>query len=296
MAEVVENVFRAALGADASPAQQPQPAPGSSPKGPKGPDDSYDPRKWTKSKALTTMRMFNCCNGCCLVIAAVIAFLVPGGSSGSILPSFDSITLSAYTVLLGLLMMCAECNMAMLQRKLRSNFGFLFTYAGRAAFIFFTATVAVALGGKTNFLMWSVGGATGLNAIFNLIVICKHPSFVSGEVDRYADPSASASTAEQAVAAYVRQNPQLAAQALAGTFAVTAAAGGGAAAGAGAGVAMAATAAAAAPAAAAASGGGGGGVGFASFLPSLSRAGRVAKAATPSSPAPAPATAGSPSS
>ena len=49
--------------------------------------------------------------------------------------SFDAVTIAAYVCFLGLLMCCVELNMGMLQAKIRRNFGFLFTFAGRTIFL-----------------------------------------------------------------------------------------------------------------------------------------------------------------
>jgi hypothetical protein len=146
----VVNVFRAALEESIAESSAEAAAPKQKEQGKKPKDpDRYDPRKWSRSKALTTMRISNCCNGCCLIGGAIAAFLIP---TGTLLPSFDTVTLSAYVVLLGLLMMCAECNISLLQGKLRNNFGFLFTYLGRSLFIFLWVVVSGSRG---------IRGATG---------------------------------------------------------------------------------------------------------------------------------------
>lgn len=50
-------------------------------------------------------------------------------------PAFDTITLSAYTVFLGLVMCCVELNMGLMQAKIRTNCGFLFSFVGRTLFL-----------------------------------------------------------------------------------------------------------------------------------------------------------------
>lgn len=210
--KVVENVFRTAT-EDSFSSSSPSSSTAASSSSSSPSPHAYDVRQWSKSKALNTMRLCNCCNGCCLIIGAVVAFLIP---TGTLFPTAATVTLAAYVILLGILMMCAECNLAMLQRRLRNNFGFMFTYIGRAMYIFFTATVAVALGNQSNYLMWSIGGFTVLNSILNAIIIFSHPSFKSGEISRDADPSQLSATAEHAVQSYILANPQMAAQVITG--------------------------------------------------------------------------------
>ena len=219
-AKVVENVFRTATETNqtnSSPSSSPSKSNTNNANSTPPTPHAYDVRHWSKSRALNTMRLCNCCNGCCLIIGAIIAFLIP---TGTLLPSAATVTLASYVILLGILMMCAECNLMMLQRRLRNNFGFMFTYIGRALYIFFTATVAVALGNQSNYLMWSIGGITVLNSIFNAVIIFWHPSFISGEIKRDADPSQISSTAEEAMKSYILANPQVATQVIAGGIAV----------------------------------------------------------------------------
>lgn len=90
---VVENVFKQAT--EVTPQSPTQHAKSPNPQGevsPKKPS-KLNVRKWSKSRALWTMSMCNCLNGCGLIAGAILAFLLP---SGALLPSPSSITLSAY--------------------------------------------------------------------------------------------------------------------------------------------------------------------------------------------------------
>ena len=70
-----DGVFNPSFGVNAAQAEQPLP-------------DSREQRKkrkscqclrWSSRRVRTTMRGGNCCNGMCLVVTAVIVFLLPSG-------------------------------------------------------------------------------------------------------------------------------------------------------------------------------------------------------------------------
>jgi hypothetical protein len=164
------------------------------------------------------MRVGNFCNGALLITCGIVVFLLP---SGSLVPSFATITLSAYTVFLGCLTSCVELNFSLVQAKIRTNCGFLFTSAGRCIFLLFTATVALALGTSSGFLPYIIGGVTALNGLWNLVVLFTHPGF-RAEGFRAAlqhDPSAGASTAESHIHSYLSRHPDLVAKAVGATAA-----------------------------------------------------------------------------
>jgi len=87
---------------------------------------------WSDAKAVRMMYLSNMCNGSMLISAAVGSFFIPGETAVSTL---TRIILVAYMVFLGCLMLAMECNLYLIQEKVRLRFGWLFTYSGRAAFI-----------------------------------------------------------------------------------------------------------------------------------------------------------------
>lgn len=111
---------------------------------------------WSRRGVVRIVQWSSICNGFCLALCAVCSFLL---TSGSLSVSFSSVTLSGYIVFLGLLMCVIELNIGLLQRKLRRSCGFMFSYAGRATYIFFVGTMAVALGfgGGGVWLMYTIG-------------------------------------------------------------------------------------------------------------------------------------------
>jgi hypothetical protein len=102
--------------------------------------------------------------------------------------------------------------------KIRANFGFLFSYKGRAAFIFFIGFLDFGM----NTAMGYIAGVLMCgNALFNLLVMCRHPEFQSGDMKADQDPTLGYSTGNSAAASYLSSHPNLAASA--GSYAMGAA-------------------------------------------------------------------------
>jgi len=106
----------------------------------------------------------------------------------------------------GLMITCVELNISNIQPQIRAGFGFMFTVTGRSIFIFFTATVCLALG---YWLGYIVAALTMLNAFFNMYVFCVHPAYQPGG-QFYGSPDDKKTTAESEIAGYLQRNPQLA--------------------------------------------------------------------------------------
>lgn len=159
------------------------------------------------SGVLRTLRMFNICNGLLLFIVYPFTFL----SSAA---TFDitSTFFAAYCVMFALLLICFECNIATFQTKLRRNFGFLFSFAGRTAFLLFTATISMASG---SMMGWLLGVLTVFNAVFNAAVLGTHPAFKKdGQLNWTSDPTIGYTTAGQQGKMFIAANPAMAASAI----------------------------------------------------------------------------------
>ena len=79
----------------------------------------------------------------------------------------------------------------MLADPIRRNFGFMFTYMGRAIFLIFVSAVCFGMlntdQSGTPWYSWAAGAGAGtlINAFINCIVICSHPGFK--ELSKAAD-------------------------------------------------------------------------------------------------------------
>lgn len=121
--------------------------------------------------------------------------------------NFSNIAVAIFVTFFGLMMTCLECNVGNLAPMIKRNFGFLFSFVGRAIFILFCATLCYAF---NNWLGWIVGSVTAVNALFNAYVICVHPSFRSGELSAAGNPYGGYTGGESEMLAYLKKNPQLA--------------------------------------------------------------------------------------
>lgn len=150
---------------------------------------------------LRNMRMVN------LVLAA---FQVIAGFSGlfSFLTlNFTGTLVSIYVILLGVIFFFFELRIKKMDERIRRNFGFLYSYKGRAAFIFFVGFLDF---GMSSTLGYVAGILMCLNALGNLMILCRHSDFQSGEISSSSDPTAGYSTGNKEAANYLSNNPELA--------------------------------------------------------------------------------------
>ncbi|OQR80828.1 hypothetical protein ACHHYP_17171 [Achlya hypogyna] len=112
---------------------------------------------------------------------------------------------SLYVVMFGLLFLLYECRLNSMETRIRANFGFLYTYHGRAGFVFFIGFLDF---GMSTALGTLAGIVMCLAACINLFIMYKHPDFKNTS----ADPTASYETGNQAAQDYLRSNPQVALQ------------------------------------------------------------------------------------
>jgi hypothetical protein len=89
-----------------------------------------------------------------------------------------------------------ECRFGFLDKRFRENFGFLYSFWGRATFLVFMASLACALGSVLGYV---AGACMFLNAIFNAYAIWLHPELGHGGENH--------TSGEQEAAAWAARNP-----------------------------------------------------------------------------------------
>jgi COPI associated protein len=159
-------------------------------------------RNWSKTKLLRVLRVFNMLNGLTMIATAILVFFV---SIVSI--SFTSLITSGLVCFFGILLTCLECNILGIAPKLRKNFGFVFSFWGRAVFIVFCGSMVMAL---SYWLAYIIGGVTMLNGFFNGFVICVHPAFRTGELSATNDPFGGYTGGEEEFKNFLKSRPDLA--------------------------------------------------------------------------------------
>ncbi|CBK23692.2 uncharacterized protein [Blastocystis hominis] len=121
--------------------------------------------------------------------------------------------ISGFCVIFTGILSLYELHMKRLNRTIRRNFGFLFTYIGRAIFVFFIATILLSLWNLITIIMAIVFFVLAFN---NIIVIVFHPAFSTKEIKLYDDPTMIYSSGDNEIKSYMVKNPELAQKVLLG--------------------------------------------------------------------------------
>ncbi|CAI5730055.1 unnamed protein product [Peronospora destructor] len=162
-----------------------------------------DVNKMELPKLLRYMRLGNVICSIVQIIAGVV------GITSFITLNITGTLVSIYVIMFGILFLLFECRLSRMETAIRSNFGFLFSYKGRAAFIFFIGFLDFGIGSA---LATLAGVLMCFNAFINLLVMCRHPQFKS-TLSANADPTAGYTTSSQEAASFMSKNPELAAKA-----------------------------------------------------------------------------------
>lgn len=159
-------------------------------------------------KLLRYMRLGNVICSILQIIAGLI------GITSFITLNITGTLVSIYVIMFGVLFLLFECRLSRMETAIRSNFGFLYSYKGRALFIFFIGFLDFGIGSA---LATIAGVLMCANAFINLMVMCRHPQFKSS-LGANADPTAGYTTGNQEAAQFMHSNPELAKKA--GMFAI----------------------------------------------------------------------------
>jgi hypothetical protein len=138
------------------------------------PNPNKDAKMWGISgeKMVFILRAIHISVGIFIVFSAIWAF----DQKGSDLE--DSTVIAAlYTIFLGTILAFSEMRIPKFDTWVRANFGFLYGFKGKAAFLIFVCVFPMSLG--------TVGIIAGCSAIgaccFDVVVIFKHPYFKSAK-------------------------------------------------------------------------------------------------------------------
>uniref|UniRef100_K3WSM4 Golgi apparatus membrane protein TVP15 n=1 Tax=Globisporangium ultimum (strain ATCC 200006 / CBS 805.95 / DAOM BR144) TaxID=431595 RepID=K3WSM4_GLOUD len=162
-----------------------------------------DVNKMELPKLLRYMRVGNVL---CSILQIIAGFI---GITSFITLNITGTLVSIYVIMFGILFLLFECRLSRMENKIRANFGFLYSYKGRAAFIFFIGFLDF---GMSSALGTLAGILMCVNAFINLLVMCRHPEFKSS-LSANADPTAGYTTGSQEAASFMQSNPAMTAQA-----------------------------------------------------------------------------------
>ncbi|OQS04668.1 hypothetical protein THRCLA_03118 [Thraustotheca clavata] len=161
--------------------------------------------------ALTLLRYMRYINVVLALFQSLAGFF---GLFDLALLNITSFLIAVYVIIFALLLLAFECRFSSMEPAIRREFGFLFTYRGRTAFIFFVGFMNF---GMHDTMAKLAGVLMCSNAVLNLIVIYLHPAFRNGSLRADMDPTVGYTAGEQEAAQMFSNNQHLAAKA--GTYA-----------------------------------------------------------------------------
>nr|CCA22603.1 conserved hypothetical protein [Albugo laibachii Nc14] len=159
-----------------------------------------DVNKMELPKLLRYMRLGNVI---CSLVQIIAGFV---GITSFITLNITGTLVSIYVIMFGFLFLLFECRLSRMETPIRANFGFLYTYKGRAAFIFFIGFLDF---GMSSALGYLAGILMCMNAFVNMLVMCRHPEF-KATMSANADPTTGYTTGQQEAASFMSSNPSFA--------------------------------------------------------------------------------------
>ncbi|KAG7394097.1 hypothetical protein PHYBOEH_005835 [Phytophthora boehmeriae] len=165
---------------------------------------------WQKMKmmeAATLMRYLRYANVVLAVLQALSGFM---GLFNLVVLDITCFFISVYAIIFALLLLAFECRFKHMEPWIRQQFGFLFTYRGRTAFIFIVGFMDFGMEGS---LAYFVGMLMCGNALLSLLIMLFHPQFRDGLLDANMDPTMTYRPAAEETETLLRQHEGVAAKA-----------------------------------------------------------------------------------
>ncbi|TDH66000.1 hypothetical protein CCR75_002636 [Bremia lactucae] len=164
-------------------------------------------QKMMRMEAATLMRYLRYANVVLAVLQALAGFM---GLFNLMMLDITCFLISFYAVVFALLLLAFECRFKHMEPWIRQQFGFLFTYRGRTAFIFIVGFMDFGMEGSLPFF---VGFLMCANAILSLVIMLFHPQFREGTLNMNMDPTATYRPAVEETETLLRQHEGVAAKA-----------------------------------------------------------------------------------
>ncbi|RLN60747.1 hypothetical protein BBP00_00005803 [Phytophthora kernoviae] len=158
-------------------------------------------------EAATLMRYLRYANVVLAVLQALSGFL---GLFNLVVLDITCFFISVYAIIFALLLLAFECRFKHMEPWIRQQFGFLFTYRGRTAFIFIVGFMDFGMEGS---LAYFVGMLMCGNALLSLLIMLFHPQFRDGVLDANMDPTATYRPAAEETETLLRQHEGVASKA-----------------------------------------------------------------------------------
>ncbi|KDO19452.1 hypothetical protein SPRG_15357 [Saprolegnia parasitica CBS 223.65] len=145
-----------------------------------------------------------------ILCAILQIFAGIGGIASIITFNLTAVFVSVYIIMFGVLFLLFECRLSRFEKTLRTNFGFLYSYKGRAFFIFFIGFMDF---GTDDGLGYIAGIIMCINAFLNFYAMMRHPEFKNGNLSSSSDPTVGYAAAHKEAQNFISNNPNIAMQA-----------------------------------------------------------------------------------
>lgn len=154
------------------------------------------------------LRKANILNGIMIALVYPLALLVDLATF-NLGEYFSRFFYFIYCTFFGLLLVAMECNCGCCRctKAIRENFGFLYSYVGRAAFLGFVASLCLIANYAFGYVAF---GVTVCNAGLNTFVLLTRPEFrEGGSLSLYVDPTKAYQSNSRTAAQLAAENPEL---------------------------------------------------------------------------------------
>ena len=158
-------------------------------------------------RLLTYLRITNMINALLVLLVFPLGFITE-----ALTLQISTAFFTGYSIIFALIIFIFECNCGSWQVRIRTNFGFLYSFVGRTAFLLFVASICLCAQTASGYFMFAI---TFLNATVNCVVLATHPAFKKGgQLSPFDDPTKVGDSLKDVGADIAAQNPSLVAKAL----------------------------------------------------------------------------------
>ena len=133
-------------------------------------------------RLLTYLRITNMINALLVLLVFPLGFITE-----ALTLQISTAFFTGYSIIFALIIFIFECNCGSWQVRIRTNFGFLYSFVGRTAFLLFVASICLCAQTTSGYFMFAV---TFLNASVNCLILATHPAFKKGgQLSPFDDPT-----------------------------------------------------------------------------------------------------------
>ena len=158
-------------------------------------------------RLLTYLRITNMINALLVLLVFPLGFITE-----ALTLQISTAFFTGYSIIFALIIMIFECNCGSWQVTIRTNFGFLYSFIGRTAFLLFVASICLCAQTVSGYFMFAL---TFINAAVNCLILAVHPAFKKGgQLSPFDDPTKVGDSLKDVGVELAQRNPDLVAKAV----------------------------------------------------------------------------------